>query len=115
MFGLIGIQAKIAEWLIVIAVVCGAGWFVYNAGYSAADDAWKIAQATSNKNAQDRYNVIATKLENTKAERIVQTNTITKIVPQIVEREVYKNVCIDEQGKDVANKALRGESYEAPK
>jgi hypothetical protein len=115
MFNLVGIQAKIAEWLIVIAVVAGAAWFTYNAGYNSADDAWKVAQATSNQKAQARYEEVATKLENTKAERIIQTNTITKIVPQIVEREIYKNVCIDEQGLAVANKALKGEAYEAPK
>lgn len=114
MFGLVGIQAKIAEWLIVLAAVGVAMWFVYKAGYTSADDEWKIKQATADKIAQDKYNAVATKLESTKAERIVQTNTITKIIPQIVEREIYKNVCLDSQGMDVINKALSGDSYVKP-
>lgn len=115
MFGLTGIQVKIGEYLIVIAAVFGIMFYVYNKGYDSADQKWQVAQAQANTEAQTKYNAVATKLENTKAERIVQTNTITKIVPQIVEREIYKNVCIDSLGMDVINKALRGEAYETPK
>lgn len=116
MFGLTATwQIKLAEYLIVIAVVFGAAWYVYNKGFDACNQQWIVKQAQINKEQQDKYNAVATKLENTKAERIVQTNTITKIVPQIVERDVYHNVCIDSQGMDVINKALKGEAYEAPK
>jgi hypothetical protein len=71
--------------------------------------------AKAKQEQQDKYDALAKKLEDTKAERIVQTNTITKIVPQIVEREVYKNICIDSEGMNVINKAIKGEAYEASK
>lgn len=116
MFGLTSTwQIKLAEYLIVIAIVFGAFYYVYEKGYSACETADEIKQAKADKAQQEKYNLIATKLENTKAERIVQTNTITKIVPQIVERTVYQTTCIDSQGMGVANKALKGEAYELPK
>lgn len=116
MFGLTTTwQIKIAEYVIVIAVVFGAAWWVYDKGYDACDKEWIVKEVKATQEAQKKYDDVAAKLESTKAERIVQTNTITKIVPQIVEHEVYKNVCLDQQGLDVINKALKGESYEIPK
>ena len=116
MFGLTNpLIIKLAEHLIVIALVFGAAWYVYDKGFNACDAQWTVKQAQANAEAQTKYNAVATKLENTKAERVIQTNTITKIVPQIVERGVYKNICVDSQGVDVINKALKGEAYELPK
>jgi hypothetical protein len=116
MFGITNpLFIKLAEYLLVIALVCGAFYYVYEKGFNACDAQWIVKRAQANAEAQTKYNAVATKLENTKAERIVQTNTITKIVPQIVEREVYKNICVDSQGVDVINKALKGEAYELPK
>lgn len=115
MFGLSGIGTKLAEYLIVIAVLFGAFFYTWHKGYEQCEQDSIVAQAKAKKEQQDRYDMLAAKLETTKAERIVQTNTITKIVPQIVEREIYKNVCVDAQGVDVINKALKGESYELPK
>lgn len=116
MFGLTATwQIKLAEYLIVIAVVFGVFYGVYEKGFNACDAQWTVKQAQANVEAQTKYNAVAKKLENTKAERIVQTNTITKIIPQIVERTVYQTTCIDSQGLDIANKALKGEAYETPK
>lgn len=115
MFNLIGWQAKLAEYLIVIAVVFGAFFYTWHKGYEQCEQDNIVSVAKAKQEQQNRYDILAKKLEDTKAERIVQTNTITKIIPQIVEREIYKNVCVDSQGLDVINKALKGESYELPK
>lgn len=116
MFGVTNpLAIKALEYLIVIVVVFGAFYYVYQRGFDACDAEWALKQNKANAELQAKYDALSNKYEDKKAERIVQTNTITKIVPQIVEREVYKNVCIDEQGRDVINKALKGESYETPK
>lgn len=115
MFGLSGWQAKLGEYLIVIAVCFGLAYYIYDAGYSQCEKDNIVKMAKAKQEQQDKYDALAKKLEDTKAERIVQTNTITKIVPQIVEREIYKNVCIDSEGMNVINKAIKGEAYEASK
>lgn len=56
-----------------------------------------------------RYNVAAAKLEEAKAKRRVVERTITKEVDRVVEKPVYRNVCLDADGLRVANDALAGE------
>lgn len=116
MFGITNPFAiKIAGYLIVAAIVFGAFYYVWHKGFDACDAEWTNKQNKANAELQAKYDKLSTKYENTKAERIVQTNTITKIVPQIVERTIYQTQCIDQQGLAVANKAIRGESYEITK
>lgn len=116
MFGITNpLAIKALEYLIVIAVVFGAFYYVYQRGFDACDAEWTSKQNKANAELQAKYDALSSKYEDKKAERIVQTNTITKIVPQIVERTVYQTQCIDSQGLEIANKAIRGESYEAAK
>ena len=109
MFNLIGWQAKAAEYLIVIALVFGAFFYVWHKGYEQCELDNIVAVAKAKQEQQDRYDVLAKKLEDTKAERIVQTNTITKIVDKIVERPIYSEKCVDEDGVNVINKAINGQ------
>lgn len=115
MFGLTATwQIRIAEYLVVIAVVMGMFWYVYDKGYTASDNKWQVAQAQANTEAQKKFNDVAQQLEVAKADRVIQTQYITKTVTKLVDRPVYQNVCIDNQGLDIINKALSGAKNDQP-
>lgn len=114
MFGLIGIQAKIAEWLIVVAVVAGAAYWVYNSGYEAAEKKALVELAQANKEARDKYNLIEKKLEDKKNVRQENARVITKEVEKIVDRVVYSSECWDSDGLLNANDAISGRNQSKP-
>jgi len=109
MFNLIGWQAKLAEWLIVLAVVGGVGYYIYHNGYGEAMQEVAIAQGIADKKQQDKYNLVAQELEDTKKKRQENVRTITKTVEKIIDRPVYRNVCLEPDGLHVINSAIKGE------
>lgn len=116
MFGLTATwQIRLGEYLIVIAVVCGMFYYTYNKGYEASDQKWTVLQATANTAAQSKYNLVAQQLEVAKADRVIQTQYITKTVTKLVDRPVYQNVCLDADGLAVINKALSGAKDDSAK
>lgn len=56
----------------------------------------------------------AQELEKARAQREIVYRTITKQVDKIVDRPVYRNVCLDDDGLRVINDALRGEAAADP-
>lgn len=68
-----------------------------------------VAQAKVNKAKQDIYDKLSADYEALKIAKSEKARTRTKVVEKIVEREVYKNVCIDQEGLEELNKALKGE------
>jgi hypothetical protein len=109
-----GWQAKLAEYLIVIAVCLGISYFIWNKGYEACEDKHKIEQAVADKKQQDKYNLVAQELEETKKNREENVRTITKTVAKIVTRDIYRNVeCLDADGMSVANQAISGRKIES--
>ena len=109
MFGLLGWQAKLAEWVIVLAVVGGVGYYIYHKGYGEAMQDVAIAQGIADKKQQDKYNLVAQELEDTKKKRQENVRTITKTVEKIIDNPIYRNVCISDSGLSVANAAIKGE------
>lgn len=105
---LTSIQLTIAKIALVLIVFCGGCWWVYNKGYDAADNKWKIAQAAETLAKQAQYNEAANKLEEKKEVREENAKTITKVVTKIVTREIYHNQCIDNDGRLLINEALTG-------
>lgn len=67
-----------------------------------AADAVQAAAVEANHHAQE--------LEKARAQREIVYRTITKEVDKIVDRPVYRNVCLDDDGLRVINDALRGEA-----
>jgi hypothetical protein len=87
-------------------------WSYHWVGESAVDsykDSQAILQAKVDAKQQEKYNAIAEDYETLKAKREAAVKVRTKIVEKIVEREVYRNVCVDDEGVETMNKALRGE------
>jgi hypothetical protein len=100
--------AKTLEILLAIGLVCGA-WFY--AGHHAVEEykeAQKIEQAEATKKQQDKYDELAGKYETLRDTRAANAKTIIREVEKVVERPVYRNVCIDDLGVSIANEALSG-------
>ena len=70
-----------------------------SAGYERSQNEYLIAQAKANQKA-------AEKLEKGNAEAAVIYRTITKEVDKIIDRPVYRNVCVDPDGLRLINQAL---------
>jgi len=67
-----------------------------------AADAVQAAAVAANQHAEE--------LEKARAQREIVYRTITQQVDKIVDRPVYRNVCLDDSGLRVINDALRGEA-----
>lgn len=77
-------------------------------------DKEKLEEAKKAQDAYDaltaQYNNVSALLEATKNERKTVYKTITKQVDKIIEREVYKRDCIDNDGRLLLDAALAGRS-----
>lgn len=91
--------------LLAIGSSFGAGYWhrgtVDNAKYAAA-------QAKADAASAAKYNAIAEELEHVKGQRITVQRTITKYRDKIIDRPVYRNVCLDDDGRMLINAAIRG-------
>ena len=109
MFNLIGWQARLAE-IALIAVLLITGYFyVHHKGYSEAMQDVAATQIKADKAQQDKYNLLAQELEDTKKKRQENVRTITKTVEKIIDNPIYRNVCISDSGLSVINASLKGE------
>ncbi len=71
-----------------------------------AADAVQQAAVDADRHAQE--------LEKARAQREIVYRTITKQVDRIVDRPVYRNVCLDDDGLRVINDALSGQATPDP-
>lgn len=95
---------------VVLAFVAG-GWIghrVTAASYQADVIAEQQARAEAVQQAAEQANKHAEELEKARAQREIVYRTITKEVDRIVDRPVYRNVCLDDDGLRVINEALAG-------
>jgi hypothetical protein len=103
---------KALLWIAVAAALFFAGWTAQGWRLNAKHDAEQLAQAKQAKEAYDakakQYNEAAQALEAAKNEREIVYRTITKQVEKVVERPVYRNVCLDSGGLQLINDALAG-------
>lgn len=114
MFNLIGWQAKLAEYVIVILVVGAVFCGVYYKGYNDSEKEAIVAQAQADKAARAKYNKIEKELEAKKSVRQQNAQVITKQVEKIVERPVYIERCWDDDGLQRANEAISGRNQSKP-
>lgn len=84
-------------------------------GHKVTSDAWKADQLAIEQAAVDKYKATAeadakaaAALETKKEAINVQYRTITRTVEKLVDRPVYRNVCLDDDGLRAVNEALRG-------
>lgn len=99
----------------VVAAVVGAVLigFVYVKGYRSGSAAvkleWEEASRIQRAKEEQQIKAAAAALEAERAKRKVVYRTITKTVDKIVERPVYRQQCMDDDGLRCVNAALRGE------
>lgn len=102
----------IAIYAIVAAFLFASG---AASGVKLTSDHYKAAELDQQKQyaadleaAMKRQVDASQHLEEQKAQQQVVYQTITKTVDRIVEKPVYKNVCLDTDGVAAANAALAG-------
>lgn len=102
------LQAKLAALLVLIVALAGSHWYVFNLGQRMERADWVLAQDKADEEATVKYNAIAQQLEEAKNARHIVTRTITKQVDKIVDRPVYRNICLEPDGLQLINRALTG-------
>lgn len=109
MFGL-NPYALAAKAGVVLAILLIGIWI----GHKVTSDAWKADQLGIEEAAIAKYKAdlalndqAARKLEVKAGAIDVQYRTIVKTVDRIVEKPVYGNVCLDDDGLRAANSALQ--------
>lgn len=111
MFGLVGWQAKLGEYLIVILVVAGVVFGVYHKGGVDKENEIAVEQAKADKKQQEKYDKIAADYETLKNTRQQNANTITREITHIIDKPIYATACIDDSGRVLINDALAGRKY----
>lgn len=95
--------------LIVAALLVVGAWFY--AGHKAVSDykaEQEVVQARATAEQQARYDTLAKEYETLKLKRSESARTITKEVERIIEKPSYDGDCLDSDGLQWANKAIRG-------
>jgi len=89
--------------LVTHSIVFGLAWFYQSDKYGKAElDRLKTDLLVVTANAEATNKSLSAYAETSTK---IRTRTVTKLikVPEIVERVVYKNVCIDEEGLNLIN------------
>lgn len=83
---------KLVPQLLLVVVVFGAGYYYGSRGEREVKVINKVVEK-----------VVLETIYEDRIKYVDRVKTVEKLVPQIVEREVYKNVCMDEDGLKVFN------------
>lgn len=100
------IQILIAAGIFVAGGAAGIKW---HAGQDAiAENARQVNQRAVERLQRQNTDTAAERHEKAKVEIEVRYETITKEVQHVVEKPVYRNVCLDDDGLRVLGAALAG-------
>lgn len=101
--------------LVLVAAVSAAFAYGDYYGHRMSNTVWQLKYDAAQQKAAEQYaarvqayNQLADEYETAKAKRGVVYETITKTVDKLVDRPVYRNVCIDDDGLRQINAALAG-------
>lgn len=100
--------ARLVALACALTLLAGSHWYVFNAGKRVERAEWVTAQAKADAAATAKYNAIAEELEYVKGQRITVQRTITRYRDKIIDRPVYRNACLDDDGRMLINAAIRG-------
>lgn len=102
------LEFKIAEFGFVFLLLLGCYFWIGHQAVEDYKDQEAVAQATADKAQRERYDALQASYEALKSKREDNARTITKQVEKVVEKQVYKNICIDEEGLGIINSAITG-------
>jgi len=94
--------------VVALAAVAAMGKAVYDAGSDAKQVEWDAANEKQRKDEADKALKAGVKKEQGDAKAKVVFRTITQTVDKIVTRDVYRNICLDDDGLLNVNAALSG-------
>ena len=95
--------------LAILAALSGIAYKIRESGKDAIRVEWAEANRLQREAEAKQAATASTKLETGNAKAQVVYRTITKEVDKIVTRDVYRNVCLDDDGLRVVRDAIRGE------
>jgi hypothetical protein len=109
----------LAPYLIAFVIGAIAIALVYGYGRKAGEKSvrleWEQAVRDQREQEMNQAGKASTGLENSRAKRQVVTRTITETVEKIIDRPVYRNVCIDADGLCLLNAAINGKGSDSCK
>ncbi len=99
--------------LALLAALSGAVYGIHHSGYkegkSEIQADWDKANEKQRKAEADQSQTASTQVEVKSEKAKVIYRTITQSVDKIIDRPVYRNVCLDDDGLRNANAALSGQ------
>jgi len=102
------IQILVAAGIFVAGASAGIKW---HAGQDAiAENARQVNQRAAERLQRQNTDTAAERHEKVKAEIQVRYQTITKEVQYVVEKPVYRNICLDDDGLRLIREQLAGPS-----
>ncbi|WP_151981605.1 hypothetical protein [Acinetobacter guerrae] len=112
----IAIAVFIFLYLVQIAYTNHLSGKLKKAEASCEEKIQKIEQANLKAltEKQNQINKVSADYEKAKSEQRVQVETITREVQKIIERPIYSNVCIDDDGLQQINSLVNSGSSQPP-
>lgn len=91
-----------------VAAVAGALWWTYSSGYDAGYDARIVEEQEVQGEQEVQEAAASTSLEGDREKVRTVYRTITEEIERVVEKPVYRDMCLDDDGLRLANAALAG-------
>lgn len=101
------LYTHLAAALIGAVVAAGSAWQVQSWRFDSKEKQRLEAEAEVRRNNERQTTIAATGLETDKREIEIRYKTITKKVVEFVDRPVYKNICLDQDGIDAINGVVK--------
>ena len=98
-----GLYTYAATAIVAGALAFGAGWQVQSWRFDAKEKQRLESEAEIRRMNEKRTSLAAEGLEKDKREIEIRYRTITKTVTKFIDRPVYKNICLDQDGIDAIN------------
>lgn len=116
MFGLVGWQVKLAEFVVAGFLCFGAYKYIGHEAVDRYKTDQAILQAKSDKIQQDKYDAKSSELEALKIKRAEDAKVIHKTTERIINNQpiTYASACLDDAGMQHANASIEGKSSTKP-
>ena len=101
-------QSKLIELGLAFLILFGAYMWVGNHAVEQYKQELVVEQAKVNDAQQKKYNLVVGELEELKLKRQDNAKVLYKQVEKVITRDVYRNVCLDDDGLRLINEAISG-------
>lgn len=109
------IYAYVAAAILLISSYAGTYLYGRSAGADSVRLEWEEASSLQRAREAATANEAAIRLEGSREKERIVYRTITQQVDKLVDRPIYHNVCLDDDGLRLARCAIRGEKPDSCK